>query len=306
LVSIITPCYNDSKYTSECVESVLNQDYPYVEHVIQDGKSTDGTTQILSGYANKFPEKIKLVSESDNGQADGLNRAIQHSKGDILLVLNTDDCLLPGACSWAIKHFAENPEIAAVYGDVYIIDENGNTLEKFEAKPYDFEKLLCLELVPPTQGAFIRKTYFEKAGFYADDTLDTCPDYEMWVRIGLKFLIGYAPGTVTKYRRHNRPLDSKSVRSVQRFINSKKLVMDRVFDAPRTPYQLKNLRHRAYGGLYLWAAITEFGLGGKKLNNWRVFVFLTKSLRFYGPISFFKKSKDYWYLIVRKIIYFLF
>jgi len=289
LVSIITPCYNDNRFISECIESVLNQDYPYIEHVVQDGGSTDGTLELIGSYADRFPNKIKYASGPDEGQADGLNKAIQRSKGDILLVLNADDCLLPHAALWAVRHLMENQDVAVVYGDVYIMDENSKIIEEFRTKPYDFEKLLCVELVPPAQAAFIRRSHFEKAGFYADKTLDTCPDYEMWVRIGLKFPMKYVPGFVTKYRRHNRPLDSKSIRTVQRFIESKKLVMDRVFDAPRTSKHIKELRQRAYGGLNMWAAVTEFGLHGKdskkKFDLYAITLLVKSVISHYNRVS---------------------
>ncbi len=299
LVSIITPCYNDVRFIEECVQSVLNQDYPLVEHIIQDGASSDGTDNILKQYAKRFPNKIKYVSELDKGQADALNKAILRSRGDILLVLNADDCILPHASSWAVKQLIENPDIAVVYGDVYIIDENSKRIEEFRAHPYDFEKLLCIELVPPAQAAFIRRTHFEQVGFYADDTLDTCPDYEMWVRIGLKFPMKYVPGFVTKYRRHSRPLDSKSMRTTERFVDSKKLVMNRVFDSPRMPLGIKKLRKRAYGGLYFWAAVTEFGLQAK--TPFWGFVYLSLSAKSYR-LSLLKRFSVYFILYAKRFI----
>jgi len=182
-VSIVTPCYNDARFIAECIESVLSQEYLYLEHIIQDGGSTDDTIEIVTRYAKKYSDKIKFVSETDSGQADGLNKAIQRSTGDIFLVLNADDALLPHASSWAVKHLSKNPDAAVVYGDGCIIDENSKVIERFVAQPYNFEKLLCVELVLPAQASFIKKVYFEQVGFYADSTLDTCPDYEMWESI---------------------------------------------------------------------------------------------------------------------------
>ena len=264
-ISIITPCFNSSKFIRECIESILGQDYPHIEHIIQDGASTDGTAEIIKEYAEKYPERIKFVSEPDKGQSDGLNKAIQRSTGDILLVLNADDALMPHACSWAVENMAKYPEMSVIYGDVYIIDENSKVIEEFYAKPYNFEQLLCVELVPPAQAAFIRRSCFEQVGFYADDSLDTCPDYEMWVRIGLKFPMKHVPGFVTKYRRHIQIADSKKLRTVQRFFDAKKLVMDRVFNSPQTSLAIRNLCERAYGGLSLWAAITEYGIRNSEI-----------------------------------------
>ena len=262
LVSIITPCYNSARFITECVESVLTQDYPYVEHIIQDGDSNDGTKEILERYSAKYPEKIKVVSEPDKGQSDGLHKALQRSKGDAILVLNADDALMPYACSWAVENMEKYPEVGVIYGDVYLMDKQSDILEIYPApRPYDFKKLLCVESVIPAQAAFIRRSHFEKVGFYADSTLDTCPDYEMLVRIGLKFPMKHVFGVVTKYRKYFRVLDSKKARKADRFFKAKKLIMDRVFDSQDTSSSIRKLRREAYAGLDIWAAGCAAGMG---------------------------------------------
>lgn len=260
LVSIITPCFNSGKYLRECIESVLAQDYPYVEHVIQDGGSTDETLKILKKYSGpKYKNRIRWVSEKDTGQADGLNKAIQRCRGDILLVLNADDSLLPYACSWAVAHFSIFPKMAVIYGDVFIIDEWGKILKIGYGGEYDYQKLFCVELVPPAQAAFIQRSYFERVGFWADAILDTCPDFEMWVRIGLRFPMMHIPGIIARYRAYDHP-DSHAPRSAERFFNAKRLVISRVLNDPKTPKEIRQLKRRAYGGLSLWAAHQAMGL----------------------------------------------
>lgn len=272
LVSIITPCYNSIHFLEECIESVLAQDWPCVEHVIQDGDSTDGTKKVLEKYAKTYPEKIKVVSEQDRGQSDGLNRALQRSKGDILLVLNADDALLPHACSWAVENMRKYTNAAVVYGDVYLIDKKSEVLDIYIAPhPYDFKELLCAELTIPAQAAFMRRSRIEKVGFYADPNLDSCPDYEMFVRIGLRFPMQYVPGVVSKYRKEHSELDSKKPRTTERMFRVKKLVMDKVFDSPEVPEHIKRLRKRAYAGLYIWRAGAAWGIGEKKVA-WHYFL----------------------------------
>jgi glycosyltransferase involved in cell wall biosynthesis len=286
LVSIITPCYNASKFIEECIKSVLSQDGPSVEQIIQDGGSTDGTVEIIKSYAEKYPDKIFFSSEPDHGQSDALNKAIQRSQGDILFVLNADDALLPHACAWAVENMAKYPEMAVIYGDVHTVDENGVFLEEFISLPYDFARLLCLELIPPAQASFISRACFEKVGFYADKDLDTCPDYEMWVRIGLVFPMKKVSGFISRYRKHYQATDSKAERTAQRFFDSKKLVMDRVFNSPRTPEAIRNLKTRAYSGLVVWAAATEFavkhGQDIKQTGNLRNWIFVLTKLHHYS------------------------
>lgn len=262
LVSIITPCFNSGKYLKECIESVLRQDYPFVEHIIQDGGSTDNTLKILNSYAGaKYKNRICWQSEPDKGQADGLNRALQRAKGDILLVLNADDVLLPNACSWGVEMMEKNPDCAVVYGDEYFIDENGEIFAIFVAKhPYSYDKLFCVELVPPAQAAFIRRSMFEKVGFYADSSLATCPDYEMWVRIGAKYPMKHEFGIVCKYRHHPQS-EGRRPDMIDKMVKAKRIVMDRFLLNRRSPSQIRRLRRRAYAGLYQWAAGCARGMG---------------------------------------------
>lgn len=266
LVSIVTPAFNSGKYLDVCIKSILNQDYPKIEHIIQDGLSTDNTRKILKKYqTSQYRNKICIYSEPDNGQSDGLNKAIQKAKGDILLVLNADDCLLPNAVSWAVENFKKNPDVAVIYGDVYIINEEGEIIDLLKSHEYSLIELVCVELVPPAQAAFIRSDALKKVGFGADVSLDTCPDFEMWVRIGQKFSMKHVFGVVTKYRHHDQPQhDSGRKRTTQRFVQAKREVMDRLFDDPKSPEHIKRLRRRAYASLDMWASFTAYDLGQSK------------------------------------------
>lgn len=275
MVSIVTTSYNSGRFIEDCIISILSQDYPNVEHIIQDGDSKDQTKSILRKYKSpKYGGRIKIFVEPDNGQSDGLNRAIQKAKGEIILVLNADDMLAPGAVSWGVEQLNKYPKVGVVYGDAYIIDEKGEITDIYKAHEYDFEKLLCVELVPPAQAAFIRRSALERVGFWADATLDTCPDFEMWVRISQKFPMKHVFGVVTKYRVYESPqLDSKKPRMTARFVAAKKEVMDRLFESKKTPLRIKKLKRRAYASLNLWASQCAYGLGQPK----QAFLYLIKS-----------------------------
>ena len=182
--------------------------------------------------------------------------------------------LLPYAVSWGIEQMKNYPEYGVIYGDSYIIDENNQIIDINKSKEFDFERLLCVELVPPAQAAFIRRSALEEVGFWADATLDTCPDYEMWVRITQKFPMKHVFGVITKYRHHDEPqMDSGKKRTTQRFVDAKREVMDRLFNDPKTPQSIKKLKHRAYASLDLWASQTAYDLGQPK----QAFFYLLRS-----------------------------
>ena len=70
LVSVLTPSFNNAEFLERCIRSILDQTYPHVEHVVQDGASTDGTLEILRRYTGS----IRWASEPDAGQSDGYGR----------------------------------------------------------------------------------------------------------------------------------------------------------------------------------------------------------------------------------------
>jgi len=262
LVSIVTPSFNSGSFINECIQSVLDQDYPCVEHVIQDGGSKDNTLQILKKYSTpKYKDRVKWVSNPDKGQSDGLDKAIKLANGDVILVLNADDVLLPYACSWGVLNLKMNPDAAVVYGDEYITDETGKIIHEFTGPRYNYEKLLCVEIVPAAQTAFIRRSYFEQVGLGTDPKLETCPDYEMWVRIGARFPMKYSPGFVSKYRWHTGS-EGQQPGMILKMVEAKKQVMDRVFNYSKTPRRIKKLKKRAYAGVEMWGAINNMQLRG--------------------------------------------
>lgn len=89
--SIITVCFNSEKTIERTIVSVLSQSYKNFEYIIVDGASTDGTLNIIKSYTKKYPDKIKLISEKDNGIYDAMNKGIRAASGDLIGIVNSDD-----------------------------------------------------------------------------------------------------------------------------------------------------------------------------------------------------------------------
>jgi len=87
LVSVITPVLNGAKWISDCIESVMDQDYPKIEHIIVDGGSSDATLSICKRYKHLF-----IHTEKDRGQSHAINKGFSIANGEILCWLCADDC----------------------------------------------------------------------------------------------------------------------------------------------------------------------------------------------------------------------
>ena len=253
LVSIITICRNGMPYLRACIDSILEQDYPNIEFIVQDGASTDDTVELLESYG----DRIKWVSSPDSGHGEALNRALLRCKGEIIGTCNADDCLQPNAASWAVRNLAERPETGAIYGDFYTTNGEDDILRgPVQPHAFDYEKVLCVEHVPPMQSAFFRRSSLAKAGLLSGDWLPAhCEDYAIWVILGLHAAIEYIPGTVATYRVHAGS-ETSQADVYRKFYTCKREVLELMMLDPGTPYAVKALRNRALGGLALWVAET--------------------------------------------------
>ena len=114
LITIITVVKNSAPTIEKCIRSVLEQNYDKIEHIIIDGKSNDGTTEILKKYKNKIS---KIVIQDDKGIWDAMNKGVEIASGDIIGFLNADDYYNPKALYLVNKYFTNN-EIDFLFGSV--------------------------------------------------------------------------------------------------------------------------------------------------------------------------------------------
>jgi len=87
-LTVITIVYNNVRDIERTIHSVLNQTYPKIEYIIIDGKSTDGTLDIIKKYKSKVS---KILSEPDKGIYDAMNKGLAIATGDYVLFMNSGD-----------------------------------------------------------------------------------------------------------------------------------------------------------------------------------------------------------------------
>jgi glycosyltransferase involved in cell wall biosynthesis len=190
LVSIVTPSFRSFRFVAETIESVKQQDYLRLEHIIVDGNSDDGTLDILKGYPH-----LTWISEPDNGQSQALNKGFRMAKGEIIGWLNADDTYNPGAVSRSAQFLLENPDVDAVYSDMQIVDEHGLPVMLTVSKPFDLITLFTENFMrQPT--VFMRRHVIEELGG-VDESLHYCMDRELWLRMGCRYKMAYIPNFVS-------------------------------------------------------------------------------------------------------------
>ena len=124
-VSIVTIVYNDSSHIESTILSVIGQSYLNVEYIIIDGKSSDGTIDIVQKYMNQIDH---LKSESDTGLYDAMNKGLNTATGDYVLFLNSGDKLYHSNILQEIVDQLRDRLPDVIYGETMIIAEDGSEI----------------------------------------------------------------------------------------------------------------------------------------------------------------------------------
>jgi FkbM family methyltransferase len=177
-ISIVTPSFNQGAFIERTIRSVLDQRYPALEYVVQDGASRDATVEILERFADRL---AAWESAPDSGQAQAINRGFARTGGDIMAWLNSDDILLPGALDYVGDFFAENPQVDVVYGHRLLIDTQDREIGRWILPAHDDGVLSWADFVPQ-ETLFWRRSLWEKAGGKVDETFRFALDWDLLVR----------------------------------------------------------------------------------------------------------------------------
>lgn len=130
-LSVIIPVYNTEKYLEQCLESILTQDFHDIEIICVDDGSTDNSLQILQ----KYSEKIVVLKQANKGSGVARNLALSQAKGEYILFVDSDDKLMPNACSKLIgTALKTNAEVIVFGGLTYSKD-------KLRKGSYSFNKI---------------------------------------------------------------------------------------------------------------------------------------------------------------------
>jgi len=198
LVSIITPLLNGIKYLEPCIESVLSQSYSHIEHVFIDGGSTDGTVDMLSSYSTKYPDRVRFISELDEGAVDATNKGIKMAKGEIFGGLGSDDMYEPEAIQTVVEFFRSNPDAYFVFGACNLINEKGEIIRRHRPRDFNLKKTIHVRCDVPGTATFYKREVIEKIGL--QETL--IADFDFQIRAGKAFQIHRIEEVLSNQRMH--------------------------------------------------------------------------------------------------------
>ena len=243
LLSIVTPSLNQGQFLEETIRSVLLQGYPNLEFMIMDGGSTDNSVDIIKKYS---PWISYWVSERDQGQSDAINRGFSMAKGEFVAWLNSDDVFLPGCIRKILDTFRNIPTAGMVFGDVEVINENGNRIGKFEPVDYCFDDLLSFRQIIPQQAAFFRKEVAFSVGLLNTD-LDYAMDHDFFIKIGYSFPIVRVSEIIAQFRLSQM---NKGVLQRSKWAAEFVKILENFYQRADLPPKVLKIKQKAYGGAY--------------------------------------------------------
>ena len=197
-LSIITVTYNASETLPDCLKCIAKQSIN-VEHILIDGASTDATMMIIDAHREQL---ARVVSESDEGIYDAMNKGLKLASGDVIGILNADDFYPSDDTLVKVLGVFDDPDIEACYGDlVYVNDQNTDKVIRFwRSGHFDLNKFYW-GWMPPHPTFFVRRSVYERYGFFNLE-LGSAADYEIMLRFLLnhQVKVAYIPEVLVHMR----------------------------------------------------------------------------------------------------------
>jgi glycosyltransferase involved in cell wall biosynthesis len=165
----------------QCIESVHNQLYPHIQHLIIDGNSQDGTINLLERY--KKLGWIEYISEPDTGMYEAMNKGIKNAKGKYIVFLNTDDFFHNPDAIWESVFSLENSQADFSFASNRILseDEKNIVIRKPEIGSFIAQMPFC------HQTMFAKKDMLVSIGMF-NEKYKSAADYDLVLRV---ILAGY-------------------------------------------------------------------------------------------------------------------
>lgn len=158
-VSIIMPCYNTDKYLKKTMDSIFGQSFKDFELIMVDDGSTDDTPSLLDGYAERYPDIIRVFHKENGGQSTARNLALEKAKGEYILFWDSDDYAEVDYIERLVTTAVANDSEVVLSGSHYI-DENGVVIENLNYPVDRFPNYPLRRLSP--HGKLYRRDFLDR------------------------------------------------------------------------------------------------------------------------------------------------
>lgn len=179
LISVITVCYNSAATLTRALQSVADQNWPFVEHIVIDGASKDETAEIIDRFRAKLAH---IVSEPDKGIYDAMNKGLDRASGDIVCFLNADDQYASNSVLSRVAMLMYEHQLDALMGDVGFFHKSNSQrmVRRYRSNHFTPGRLVW-GWMPAHPALFLSRAVVERVGRFKTD-YRIAGDYEFVVR----------------------------------------------------------------------------------------------------------------------------
>ncbi len=178
LVSVVIPCYRQSEYLAEAMESVLAQTYAHWELIVVNDGSPDDTSAVVHDFQRRHPgHVIRLIEQENTGLPAARNAGIAASKGEFCVPLDADDRIAPTFIARCLDEMREQPQVGFVYSHM---QRFGVVNDVFELPPFDAQTIVHRDNTASIC-ALLRKVMWHEVGGYNETMREGYEDWDFWV-----------------------------------------------------------------------------------------------------------------------------
>lgn len=187
-ITVVTVCYNSAKTLAKALQSVGDQDWPHVEHIVIDGGSKDGSPEILDRFRSGL---ACVVSEPDNGIYDAMNKGIQRATGDIVCFLNSDDQYADNSVLTRVAAHIRQRNLDVLFGDIAFFNEHDpDRIVRYYRSGSFHPKRLAWGWMPAHPAFFMKREIYQRLGGFKPD-YRIAGDFELIARAFTLFQLRY-------------------------------------------------------------------------------------------------------------------
>ena len=240
-VSVIIATYNRKKYFEHAVISVLNQTYPYLEVIVVDDGSTDGTKEFIKSISDN---RIKYIYQKNSGQNAAKNTGLLAALGQYITILDSDDVIHPDKIKKQVAALVNNPEYGFVYCGTLFINNENNIVGKqklVKHRGWVLDKLLMKNFIYNGSNALYKKECIEKVGIF-DETVQRMTDWDLYLRMAVHYKFVGLDDYLLYYRVHDENMSC----GFKKYEIAGNTILDRVFANPDLDKKYLKFKDKAY------------------------------------------------------------
>ena len=288
LVSVIVPVYNREHLVSEAVDSILSQTYKNLEIILINDGSKDASLNVLREYERRFPEKVRVLDQQNQGQTIARNNGIKIAQGEYIAFLDSDDLWVEKKLERQIPLF--EPGVGLVYSGTEIINEDGQTIR---VEPADgnlsgniYPQLLMKNRM--TGGTVVvTAEVLDRVGVFSTD-FKAAENWDLWLRICKVSQARVVAEPLTKYRVHSDNMSGDT----QLMLNAKLKIMEKHCDLASKDTVIARYSRLAYADYHYREGLHYFASGE----------FYRARKEFFSVLRFSLLYQDTWMRLARTLL----